>query len=317
MRRSRLALGLTVVLFATVAYVPADERPGVQHKTPTPGTERVTEARPAILIVPTWESPGAEQAPAERTPSKRIEDQRSARQAARQPAARRMARPEVAAGYELVGRYRPNPLAPQLQYFVYMDLRDPAVAENWRRLYRAQRAEVRNQQAEERGRRDMVRRRQRLLRTHAEAVAAGTEQMRAGEYRQALLAFTLAAELDHGDPGCRIHMGLTRLALGHDLEAAKAVRRALELQPKLVPIPLKLDQYFPSVEEFDEHVEALRERLEQNPRPTADEYFLLGFLEFQRGRFDEAHAAFTQARRGFPKDERLTQFLTLTKPAGR
>ena len=42
--------------------------------------------------------------------------------------------------------------------------------------------------------------------------------------------------------------------------------------------------------------------------------FLLGFLEFQRGAFAAAHAAFSEAARGLPKDELTQEYLSLTKP---
>jgi tetratricopeptide (TPR) repeat protein len=101
------------------------------------------------------------------------------------------------------------------------------------------------------------------------------------------------------------------------VEAAKNLRHALELQPKLVPMRLRLEQYYPREEDFDSQVDALAERVSSKPAASADDYFLLGFMEFQRGRLEQAQAAFLQAARGLPKDDRVQMYLELTRPAAR
>ncbi|MBU0641529.1 MAG: tetratricopeptide repeat protein [Planctomycetes bacterium] len=160
---------------------------------------------------------------------------------------------------------------------------------------------------------DMNRRRERLLSTQERALRLGVSQMRAGDYVRALITLTMAAELDNGDPSCRIHLAQARLARGHYEEAGKVLRRALQLQPKLVYVPLHLQACYPDATTFDAHVDALAAHLQQN-RASVDAYFLLGFLEFQRGNYDESYAAFRRVARVWPEDDLTQAYLKVTKP---
>ncbi len=92
-------------------------------------------------------------------------------------------------------------------------------------------------------------------------------------------------------------------------------RRALQLQPKLVYLTLKLDSHYPKESTFDEHIDALAEASSKSR--SADVYFLLGFMEFQRGDFDASHAAFEMANRIRPNDKTAASFLEIVKPSGR
>jgi tetratricopeptide (TPR) repeat protein len=162
--------------------------------------------------------------------------------------------------------------------------------------------------------RDMERRKERVLRSHDEAVRVGLDELKAGAYQKAVIALTLAAELDQSDPACRIHLAQARMALGHYAEAGKALRRALELQPKLVYVPLELGQYYGQESALDEHVDAVAKAAGQGDQP-ADVHFLLGFMEFQRGRYAPAYNAFRAASRGNAKDSLTAAYLKITKPA--
>ncbi len=110
--------------------------------------------------------------------------------------------------------------------------------------YRTARDEQRRDEARYFNEQDMNRRKERLLSTHAEALAAGLERLRSGDHAQAVVALTLAAELDQGDPACRMHLAQARLALRQYDEAGRVLRRALQLQPKLVYADLHLERYF-------------------------------------------------------------------------
>jgi tetratricopeptide (TPR) repeat protein len=180
--------------------------------------------------------------------------------------------------------------------------------------YRARRYITQREQGRHFNARDMAQREARVLANHERTVAAGLEQLRAGEYRQALIALTMAAELNHGDPACRIHLAQARMALGHYDEAGASLRRALQLQPKLRFMSLGLPSYYFEEAEFDRHVDQLAAWLKAN-RATAETYFLLGYMEFQRGNFDTAHAAFRVAQRGLRDDALTASYLELTKPA--
>ncbi len=179
--------------------------------------------------------------------------------------------------------------------------------------YRAQRYIAQREQGRHHNARYMAQREARVLANHERTVVAGLEQLRAGEYRQALIALTMAAELNHGDPACRIHLAQVHMALGHYDDAGTVLRRALQLQPKLRFMSLGLPSYYFEAAEFDRHVDQLSTWLKAN-RATAETYFLLGYMEFQRGNFDTAHAAFRVAQRGLRDDALTASYLELTKP---
>lgn len=162
---------------------------------------------------------------------------------------------------------------------------------------------------------DMNRRRDRLLTRHQQAMQAGVRQLKAGDYARAIVHLQMAAELDNGDPACRIHLSQAQLAQGHYEEAAKTLRRALQLQPKLVYVDLRLASYYPDGTAFDRQADALAAAVEQKKCADGNVQFLLGFVEFQRGRFDAAHGAFRRAARALPKDSLTKSFLEITKPA--
>lgn len=273
---------------------------------------------PAVLVVPVWDLP-ERPIPEGRVRVVQAGDHGEAvdvSAAARERRALAASRcPLVGSEYELVAAIEPNPLMPRLRYHVYVNLSDPGVARNYREWHRARRKAEREDRECKQNERDMRERRERLLNTHRRALSAGVERLREGEYRQAVLALELAADLNHGDPACRIHLAVARVALGHDGEAAAALLRALELQPKLVPIQLELERNCSSDAEYARLVAGLRARLKDKGHPTSREWYLLGFLEFQRNRLDAAYDAFIRARPGLPDDERLARFVRLTKPA--
>ncbi len=162
---------------------------------------------------------------------------------------------------------------------------------------------------------DMTERARRVLSNHARALRSGVELLNRGQHDRAVIALTLAARLDNGDPACRIHLAQARMAQGHYVEAGKVLRRALQLQPKLVHMQLDLDKHYPKAATFDEHIDALAGSLTEES--DADAYFLLGFMEFQRDDFGAAYEAFRKADELRPKDRTTRRFLEIVKPAGR
>lgn len=304
---SLLAAGLPLLLAAPRA---AEAQVAAPSGTAEP-------ARPAVLVVPAWD--GLERFPAA-PPRRAVEPPRQARSRPRGVPLVPMDQdrshgPPRVPGYRCIDSFQPNPLTPHLRYYVYLDLNNAAAVRNWQEFQRVQRQEAREARAAERNERAFEQRGLHLLSEHEEAVAEGLAAFRAGDYRQATIDLTRAAELHQGDPACRIHLAQAHLALGHDADAAKALRRALQLQPKLVPKRLNLAQYYPRPDELDAHVDALSRRIAAKRTAAADEYLLLGFMEFQRGRTDEAYAAFRYAVRGRKADSIVETYLKLTKPA--
>ncbi len=166
----------------------------------------------------------------------------------------------------------------------------------------------------DRNRREMEVRKAHLLNKHEQALRSGLRLLKRGEYEQALVALTLAAKLNHGDPACRIHLAQTRLARGHYREAGLVLRRALQLQPKLVYADLHLGKYYHQERELDQHTDDLDKWVREHATHP-EVHFLLGYLEFQRGNFDRAHAAFRRANKSYNNDDLTRDFLAVTKPA--
>lgn len=223
--------------------------------------------------------------------------------------------PRLRPGFELVQAYAPDPGLSHVQYYVYqVDLNNYDLARQWRALQRAYRREWYEARAEYINKRNWETRHERLLSAHALALREGLTCFQAGDYREAIISLTRAADLDQGDPLCRIYLALARVAVGHDPEAGAVLRRGLQLQPRLVTMRLDLEQYYARPADLAAHAEALANRLTRRRYADADEFLLLGFLEFQRGRLDEAHLAFRNAAQLRPHDDVTRKFLDVTKP---
>lgn len=163
---------------------------------------------------------------------------------------------------------------------------------------------------------DTRQRRDRLLSAHEKALRSGVMHLRSGNARKAMIALSMAAELNKSDPACRIHLMQAQLALGHVDSAATTLRRALELQPKLAYLDLNLAASFSSAEQWEKCVESVStDKLK--PAAQRDVRFLIGFLQFQRGEYDKAHRAFVTAAQLGQRDELTQKYLQLTRPAGR
>ncbi|MGE0480325.1 MAG: tetratricopeptide repeat protein [Phycisphaerae bacterium] len=160
---------------------------------------------------------------------------------------------------------------------------------------------------------DRARRLERLGSAHQRSLDLGLEQLRIGDYSKAVIAFALAADLDQGDPSCRIHLAQARVALGHYDEAAETLRRALQLQPKLAYMDLRLASYLPSDAALGEQIDRLAARVRER-EASAELHFLLGYLRFQRGDYGAAHESFAAAGRTLRHDELTRTYLSITKP---
>lgn len=161
---------------------------------------------------------------------------------------------------------------------------------------------------------DTDRRRDRLLTAHAAALERGLGLLATGEYRAAATALTLAARLDEGDPACRIHLAQAWLALGQHDAAGKALRRGLELQPELALMPLKLAKHYAAPTELDAHVARLDAAV-QAGEAGRDGVFLLGFLQYQRGRMEAAQQCFTRIADGKRRDLLVRTLIDVTRAA--
>lgn len=190
----------------------------------------------------------------------------------------------------------------------------PYAMRRWvERAYDAGRHDARHDRQHRFNRWDMAQRKQRVLDQHEQALAAGLQRLKAGQATRATVALTLAAKLNQGDPACRIHLAQARLALGHYPEAGLVLRRALQLQPRLVYADLHLERYYQTEGTLGAYTDALAEWVEAN-RARPEVHFLLGFLEFQRGDFEAAYAAFERVERAMPDDDLTRDYIEITKP---
>lgn len=216
-----------------------------------------------------------------------------------------------------LGNDWPTPLRPDLiavdprWRYSYNPWEAPWVTEQQLRILRE---DERDQEARAFNQADMARRNIRLLNYHDQALQQGLDHLRAGEYQKAVLKFTMASKLNEGDPASRIHLAQARLALGHYAEAAAVLRRALQLQPKLIYADLELDSFFPEEGTLKKATQRLGEWM-HDATPTAEIEFLYGFFQFQCENLDSAHRAFQRAAVGLRKDNLTHDLLEVTKPA--
>jgi len=154
----------------------------------------------------------------------------------------------------------------------------------------------------------------RLDHQHSKAIGSGVQRLRAGEYAAAVAALSLSAQVDRSDPVCRIHLAQARLALGQYEDAAAALRRAIELQPMLMYMDLRLSTYYPGEGELSAHVAKLAEWLRTTPA-SADAYFMFGYLSYQLGENAAARDALQRVADARPRDTLTRQLLSIAKPA--
>jgi tetratricopeptide (TPR) repeat protein len=220
---------------------------------------------------------------------------------------------------QVLGRYAGYPVSyfqPGYMDWGYNPYYPPGYGHSIREVYEAQHW-AREQERQYRfNARDMRQRKQRVLVSHEKALRTGLEHLKRGDYAQAVIALQMAAELNQGDPACRVHLAQARVAMGHYDEAGQVLRRALQLQSKLVYVSLNLGSYYNDPAEFDAHVDKLAAWVNDH-RASADAYFLLGYMEFQRDRLEPAYAAFRAAAAARPKDEFTATYLKITRPARR
>lgn len=177
--------------------------------------------------------------------------------------------------------------------------------------YEAGRLAERYDNERARAQQDAAERTERAATAHGRALEAGLEKLKAGEYTRAVTALTMAAKLNQGDPACRIHLAQARLALGHYDLAARVLRRALQLQPKLIFVDLKFESYYPDDVSLQQLSESLRKWMGEH-EATPEIHFLAGFVDFQRGEFALAHASLEKATKGLKRDDLTRDLLELT-----
>jgi tetratricopeptide (TPR) repeat protein len=144
-----------------------------------------------------------------------------------------------------------------------------------------------------------------------EAMEMGEGHFRERDYGSAVRDFLLAATVDQGDPMCRLRAAHSMTALGHYDDAAMLIKRAFELQPKLVYVPFDMRRLYNEGSELSNHVARLEKHVDamsggdamsgaggDDPARTrrANTLALLGYYRYYSGDASGAHRVLTQAR---------------------
>jgi tetratricopeptide (TPR) repeat protein len=129
----------------------------------------------------------------------------------------------------------------------------------------------------------------------------GMDAFREGNYGQAARLFVAAADKNHEDAASRLHAAQALLAVGQYAEALRHVRRAFELQPLLMQLPLDLQDDYTIKSDYDAHVGGLAEHVQANPRDHSA-LLLLGYAQFFGPRPESAASTMAEIKRLAPKD---------------
>jgi len=148
----------------------------------------------------------------------------------------------------------------------------------------------------------LVRRREsRLQRQHLHLMNDGLAAFRRGDYRQAANQFMAAAESNHGDAGSRLHAAHALIAVGDYRSAVVMLRRAFQLQPKIVALEYDIRDDYGNVDDFGLHLKRLHEAAIRAERDE-DLWILLGYMRFYSGDCSGAYDAFRLALKFSPRD---------------
>lgn len=144
------------------------------------------------------------------------------------------------------------------------------------------------------------------------AVAQGTEHFKNGHYGAAARNFILAAKNDQGDPLSRLHAAHAMIALRHYEDAFLLLRRAFQLQPNMVYLPIDIREAYADRDEFQKHLDRLSKDAgadETNPRVWA----LLGYYRFFSDQQPAAFIALRRARELAPDDAFVAALLNAAR----
>lgn len=156
--------------------------------------------------------------------------------------------------------------------------------------------------------------RQEAVLSHAAGhLSNGLRQFGMGKYQQAADAFILAAESDHGDPTSRIYAGHALFAMGRYHDAVAYMRRAIELQPKIIYLSYDMRDDYGALEDFEQQLAELVGAVELAPREK-DRLVMLGYVQYYTGQRREAFNTLLRAARLDPTDRLIERFMNNCQP---
>lgn len=153
------------------------------------------------------------------------------------------------------------------------------------------------------------------LGTHEDFLRMGVDMMREGAYGMAARAFVAAADKNHEDAGSRLLASQALVAAGSYGKALQHMRRALELQPLLLNVPINLrDEYGIGLRgDFDAHLAKLQDYCNANPK-RADGWLLLACTSYFSDRMQDAAPALKRAKSLAPKDSLVVKLWDAAEP---
>jgi len=146
------------------------------------------------------------------------------------------------------------------------------------------------------------------LKSYLQAMRGGVEAFRSGDYGPATRQFVLACKLNQGDAASRLHAVHAMVAVGQYDAAVPALRRALQLQPKLVYLPLDIRSEYGAVSDFDAHLQQLSEAA-RTAEADAGLWLLLGYYQLFSDRAGEAVVSLNRAAELGPGDSAVEDLL--------
>jgi tetratricopeptide (TPR) repeat protein len=153
-----------------------------------------------------------------------------------------------------------------------------------------------------------------LYNSYRGLMEGGLTDFRRGKYRQAANKFVAAAELNHADAASRLHAAHALFAVEEYRAAVVMLRRAYQLQPKIVALTYDIrDDY--GDDDFDDHLEELEDEAEDH-RGDASLWLLLGYIQSHAGDVDDAYDALRHAARLDPRDPLTINLLQSAGPGG-
>jgi Flp pilus assembly protein TadD len=153
---------------------------------------------------------------------------------------------------------------------------------------------------------------ERGLANYEDAMARGHAAFRSGDYATALRDFLLAATLNQGDPTSRICAAHARVAAGDYEPAARLLRRAFELQPKIMYLPLDVRTAYGDLGDFQKHRRALRHAAGAEPE-HGDLWFVLGYMYFFSDDLTKAARTLAHAAELLPDDALVARLADLAR----
>lgn len=133
-----------------------------------------------------------------------------------------------------------------------------------------------------------------LLGTHDKMVKRGLSAFARGDYATARSAFRLAAKANVFDPSCRVHLAHACFALGRYREAARNIREAFHLEPRLADLPYDVRDDYGQPEDFDRHLAALQAAASSGAGP--EPLTVLGYVQYYTDQRSEAFVALRHAQ---------------------